>query len=1026
MSELEKLAQHRDAILLAELAGLLHNIGKLNSNFLRSTVSNEGDVVTLLRQHNQFIDGYTVKRFARPSEDILDASVKPQLATTKKLDASQLPGQSPSNDLERAQQRAAENFNRFYRGTGVLSDAQAQSLSSPNFRLDVVGEQWLLADLLTLFWDEFFYKPNNNDYQRVFALDRWLANKRNEVPHLLIHAHGEISGSEKYQIIVSEDTGVIATQDVAQEKTAFENLRIATAFGYETQIESLRLQAKQQRLIASIPSLSLAGNHWRTRFQAALRHGLGDTQRPINEITLWDYASSIAALFKTGIAKCFLEERLNDANQVHWRLLGVRFDGLEFLSQVSRLADLLGRQQHYQKALNQVCIALTQDTPIASQIYQDENGLFFVVPDSDLLKLDDLCQLVHDTLDKTGFTDIRPSIAWSTERRRGKQLNLGVEIEQQDKLKRPSVDPHKVEKWWKDSHTQICEVCGLYPAINKDVGYCATCRNNRQSRVTTWLDNPSATIWLDEVADSNGRLALVAGQFSLSKFLDGTLVETLALGMSESTGLPVPKFASFPRVQRIWQTTQVFWKQTQVGINQTLTDARRRLIIQLAKQPGFTEHQVYELDLLGHTRMSVLWDGSRLISTDNLTYTAVQLNINVKERQNPADAALAVGAWLEENKQRIFFQLISVDEKNKRFDIRIADIDYQDTAYAPTIPILTEPRTFMALVPADRALDVIGAIRTKYEREMGKVRNRLPLHLGAVYFHRRTPLRAALDAGRRMLRQKPLGSDQPWTVQDKPQPVGKDDLPPGLADGTQQFDSAIPVKLAQHGRTLTWHVPTVMGDGVTEDNWYPYVFFHSDKEGQRDPSHCSEPRASGFKARRPKSDGSCEECWLIHASQLKAGDQVYFTPATFDFEWLDSSGRRFEIAYDPQTGRRLTHAGLLQGRPYLLDELAALQQAWALIAGTGGLTSSQIHALRDLVEAKRESWQPTPADCEPDGMFWRFCRDAVVNANWGSTPTCEQGKQLAGWAVSGLLADVVQLYMGILKEKPKRKEASNE
>ena len=41
MRELEKLAQNRDAILLAEMAGLLHNIGKLNPNFLKSTVKDE-------------------------------------------------------------------------------------------------------------------------------------------------------------------------------------------------------------------------------------------------------------------------------------------------------------------------------------------------------------------------------------------------------------------------------------------------------------------------------------------------------------------------------------------------------------------------------------------------------------------------------------------------------------------------------------------------------------------------------------------------------------------------------------------------------------------------------------------------------------------------------------------------------------------------------------------------------------------------------------------------------------------------
>ena len=77
----------------------------------------------------------------------------------------------------------------------------------------------------------------------------------------------------------------------------------------------------------------------------------------------------------------------------------------------------------------------------------------------------------------------------------------------------------------------------------------------------------------------------------------------------------------------------------------------------------------------------------------------------------------------------------------------------------------------MALVPADKALDVAQAIKTKYETEMGKVRNRLPLTLGLVFAQARTPLAAVLDAGRRMLKRKP--QEQDFTIEDA-QTVGKD------------------------------------------------------------------------------------------------------------------------------------------------------------------------------------------------------------------------------------------------------------
>lgn len=131
-----------------------------------------------------------------------------------------------------------------------------------------------------------------------------------------------------------------------------------------------------------------------------------------------------------------------------------------------------------------------------------------------------------------------------------------------------------------------------------------------------------------------------------------------------------------------------------------------------------------------------------------------------------------------------------------------------DSAYVPVIPIIAEPRTFMALAPADQALAMLGQIKSKYEREMGKVRNRLPLHLSIVYFSRRTPLRAALDAGQAMLQRRT--SATAWTVQS----VQVGALPANhqiLASGTNQFNDTITIMLARDKQTVTWCIPAVMG-----------------------------------------------------------------------------------------------------------------------------------------------------------------------------------------------------------------------
>lgn len=469
---------------------------------------------------------------------------------------------------------------------------------------------------------------------------------------------------------------------------------------------------------------------------------------------------------------------------------------------------------------------------------------------------------------------------------------------------------------------------------------------------------------------------------------------------------------SFARLRRIWETTRNFWQAVcptdtdhemqESLVGQVVGQRPDRLVITGTLAPVETgatpgHYYTYDLKLANNITLSVVWDvdNKRFITCDNLAYLEKPELLGA-----PVRDFLKGELTLEEP--------TGYGSQNKRWGkITIESAQaLPNSAYTPAIPILAEPRTFMALVPADRALEVLDAIKTKYEREMGKVRNRLPLHLGAVFFQRRTPLRAALDAGRRMLQQQPLGGDQPWTV-NATRSLQRSDLPDPLVTGTKHFDATTLLTLTQGGRTITWPVPAVMGDGVTVDNWYPYVFFHSNKDGERNPTACTETRTSVFKARRPTGDSGTEECWLIHASQLKCGDRVYFTPATFDFEWLDSSGRRFEIAYDPQTGHRRSRAGLSPTRPYLLDELATIRQVWELVAGPDGLTSSQLYALRDLVEAKRESWGE-------GATFHRFCSDAVRNVQWKDAKSIDL-PLITNAARSGLLADVVELFLHIMK-----------
>ncbi len=751
----------------------------------------------------------------------------------------------------------------------------------------------------------------------------------------------------------------------------------------------------------------------------------GDTRRPTNEITLWEWGHTVGTLYKAALSGALLGFQ-PQANDLRWRLLSVRFDGLAFLTSASRLPDLAARQNTLQAAVNNVQSLLETEFALATEVYRDENGALYVVPDlQELLSLqDDNGRTLLSHIQEQFATDgeIAPEITLHPTAWWGQDPNRSGNDETPPAgamINEPAIwrsDSAIISQTWEDNTQEICPICGLRPCVSRQIDYCEVCGSRRKGRVRRWVETPTSTIWLDEVADSHGRFALIAGAFGLTDWLNGALVGSLLVREPGAVDGPVTKSSSFARLRRIWRTTQTFWQEAQATANQALSDSRRRLKIGLANAPGLTAYHTYELDLHGLTQMSVLWDGARLISIDNLSYTAARLGIEAEKRRTPADAALAVGVWLEANEGRIW-RLTADDEKRRRFDVQIADIDFQDVAYATTIPILAEPRTFMALVPADKALAVVQAIRTKYEREIGKVRNRLPLHLGVVFAERRTPLRAILDAGRRMLAQKapePVGE---WrVVADVQQQVGP--LPASaqpLAAGTQQFQKwfAVQIEHQMAGHALTWYVPAVMGDGQAEDVWYPYVFLDA----------ASEPtdRDRRFQALNPWTR---QNGWLVHAGDLKAGDIVYFTSATLDFEFLDTSARRFEIDYDAQGRRRGRPT-----RPYLLEELAALDETWEAIGGPKGLTNSQIHALRDLIEDKRAAWQPTPADCAGDaGMFWQFCRDAILTAQWpqGCRPAGEALRRLTDWAARGLLADVIELRMGIMKESAQRSTSEKE
>jgi len=780
--------------------------------------------------------------------------------------------------------------------------------------------------------------------------------------------------------------------------------------------------------------------------ERAFSLALGDDRYPDNEVTLWDWSVAVASLYKAAIAGALLGWKPYP-NELHWRLLSVRFDGLGFLSEVHRIPDLLGRKKDMEDALDEVRKLLEFEYPLGMEVYRDENGSIFVIPGyvigedglQDVLSLKEneksLEDLIREKFLKKLYGEIVPHIKLDPEAWYGQAPKRGI------KDKPPSFDRH-LEKvttipdvesvsqlWGSDVKVEVCTACGLRPQgpsrKAKDRHVCDVCLKRREDRASEWLQNLYTTIWIDEVADINARVALIVGRFDLQHWLGGPLVNTLAVADPAKERIRYQyKTVSFVRMRRIWDTTRRFWQEV-LTTSKDGGDAREALVHcildlvgprlfiagELKSRGGLHPFHAYDLVLTSEVKVSVLWTDQHFITCDNLEYLESRLGHSIKEELAP-------------NKRVLVEEPTGYGERNRKIAIfEVAKTgELKGSMYIPAIPILAEPQSFMAVVPANRTIEIIREIKRKYEREMGKVRNRLPLHLGIVFAHRRTPLRAILDAGRRLLQQH--FPAEGWTVVCASRRLleREDPLPQRFrGDGENHFQEWFEVLLQREDRELTWYAPARMGDGQTPDVWYPYVFLNQTIK----PTG----RRRTFKAQNPWTD---EEHWLVHVEDLKPGDEVFFTPATLDWVWLDTNARRFEIAYDEQGQRRSLH---LKRRPYLLDELETLEYIWQTLEAY--LSRNQIHILRETIEAKREEWgYPSPYD----ETFRRFCRDLLAEAEWQDGPSDDErrkGKKpwevegleksdwlekWAGYAARGWLADAVELYWEILKGGREREE----
>jgi hypothetical protein len=834
---------------------------------------------------------------------------------------------------------------------------------------------------------------------------------------------------------------------------------------------------------------------------------LGDTRRAANDVTLADHAYSVASIFKAALAESLIKDQLPE-DQIRWKLLGVKWDGLEIISKAFRVNDVLGRWE----MIRQVKKALRQfvelEFPIGNKIYDDESGIYFTVPnldygDTHAVVANDLRDRIVEIVNRESNGEIIPSLLLLERETRslvhltwlikGEDRARGDEEDRQqviNLLEDRSFEPGWVARWDPVNRAQLdnCPLCGNrhydVPRMeHRPLDVCPVCqvRPKREGIETCpfcrhWRGEGSrarereGTRWLGLIADDNNQVALITGRFWLESWLHGEQTDTLFSqsladwkqgGYADlASGLEHALDGSNLKI--LGEVGREAWRGFLAGkgllsnwqgyVKDMRENVKERNAEDAELVGEFYDSVVMERDVHGAApeaqssqaplwlahflfrkhpspaRLRRVWRTTQGFSRQMPRYLADALDSRTTWRfQLEGEferGKIYEDATVDKTPAELYFdgRYFHVIERLKEAprpgaEVRIEDSTYtlseqaEDMPYDPYVSILISPVTFELLVPADKAPDIVKGIRARYQEEMGKVRNRLPLDIGIIYFKGKTPLYVAVDAARRMLgmRRESL-SPELWTVLEQPQ---LDDI---------NHKVHLVLQTAQ-GQRIEWDIGYELGDTTEEEDdtkkedvYHPYfVVDHSDstRSANQRPTHFHVPGLGD----------------LVHVKELQGHDRIQIVPSYFDFEFLDSSTRRYDVRYAAPAGKR-SHpvAGEAGPRPYYADELDTFARLWWMLSGRGdfelsdgspwqGLTITQIKGLEAVLAERFVRWKPVSVTPE-------FAAAALANtfgSAWDGFSESDR-EAIHHACLSGQLFDVTELYIRLSGQKPMREE----
>lgn len=847
----------------------------------------------------------------------------------------------------------------------------------------------------------------------------------------------------------ADDKGVV------RKKQPKDSTLISSPFGFpKEKIDLLCLQKRLEDLQTNLIGLfqnyisgTLNITYFRkcliNNLKTAFSHALGETRIPANDVTLWDHSHSTASLFKSVLCAMVLGENPDKA-QLQWRIFGFCWNGTEFINRGKEIADIIQRNSIIEEIKGELKDKFENQIPIGNVVYEDNNGIYFTFPaldgDKAIALARECAEIGLEVIRKKSDNEIWPFFTLSKPSRTLTILTEELKFASKERTIpkiTPTLFPEKKEKDKNEekisdnpempiprSGEDICPICRLRAKPEKE-DRCDVCKERKGGRLSNWLDNRENTIWIDEVADKNNRIALLTLSFDLSKWLDGTMVGTI-LSQSFKDWLNSKKWQNMQNISVEANKDSVYKviEETLKIKDSDKNKATKLLNTFFEENIGLKQNTIDEHLSNIKERMQ-----ANTLTKENLaTYLFTQ---------NPSPARL-YRIWKETED---FFNLVTQEIKEKvyfhkwkriKFSVNYENLNSRTskkiTEKTPYIIKITglKPDNLLVLHTSNGEFYTIESLeKFKFNDKSGidVTKNVLNKEIYWIAKEDETDINLLINGQNIEISSILSEEDYYPFIEITKSPLSMRLIVPA-SDSMVILESIVKLYNQRFEKVLG-KLPFNIGLLVSKRKFPLYVLldagerlFHT-KEFKESVAmdvwwDITSLRNDEHYTFYPINKSDNQKYNLDDLAPLSKGKPYALYPGYFDFDLLLGTQDRYNIAYEEKR-RANENYRLFSNRPYYFYQIPQMIDLWKILKNN--ISSAQINFIEEVLTNKLREWCKVNEE-DKEEVFRKFTEATVKDAfsnNWDKIDR-ETQDFILNSALNGLLLDTIILFRHIIKE----------